>query len=203
MEKVKLTKNALKSQKDSLKRFQRYLPTLILKKQQLQSEILKINQAAEELESRVYDLRESVYAWVAVFAEEVGIQQLVSLDKSTTSVGNIAGIDIPIFENITFKEADYDLIKMPLWVDYGIKAAKELITLRIQLQIIQKQLELVQEELRITTQRVNLFEKVMIPDARENIRKISIFLGDLQTQAVVIGKVAKKKIEKKELAAIA
>ena len=49
--------------------------------------------------------------------------------------------------------------------------------------------------MRSTAQRVNLFEKVKIPEARENIRVIGIYLGDQQTSAVVRGKIAKKKLQ--------
>ncbi len=51
------------------------------------------------------------------------------------------------------------------------------------------------QELRITTQRVNLFEKVKIPQAEEAIRRIKIFIGDQMTNAVGRSKIAKKKIE--------
>jgi V/A-type H+-transporting ATPase subunit D len=86
---------------------------------------------------------------------------------------------------------------MPLWVDYGIEAMKKVMIENARIEVLKKQDELVREELRITTQRVNLFEKVMIPQAKENIRKIQIYLGDLQTAAVVTGKIAKEKIQKK------
>ena len=54
-------------------------------------------------------------------------------------------------------------------------------------------MDLLGKERRLTSQRVNLFEKVKIPEAKENIRMISIYLGDQQTSAVVRGKIAKKK----------
>ena len=57
-----------------------------------------------------------------------------------------------------------------------------------------KQVQLLEAELRTTSQRVNLFEKVKIPEARENIRVIQVFIGDQQTAAVVRGKIAKKKL---------
>ncbi|UCD54682.1 MAG: V-type ATP synthase subunit D [Candidatus Omnitrophota bacterium] len=197
MGRVKHTKNELKRQKDDLKRFIRYLPTLALKKQQLQAEIIRILHARDELEKQIEIFRESVYKWVAVFAEEVHIEKLVGIEKIRVSTGNIAGIGIPVFEKVDFRENNYDIIKTPLWVDYGIEAIKELATLKARSRVLEKQLELVREELRITTQRVNLFEKIKIPQARENIRRISIFLGDLQTAAVVTGKISKNKIEKK------
>jgi V/A-type H+/Na+-transporting ATPase subunit D len=67
--------------------------------------------------------------------------------------------------------------------------------------VMQKKQALLAEELSITTQRVNLFEKIKIPESRENIRKINIVLGDMQTAAVVTGKIAKHKIELKHAAA--
>jgi len=197
MQKIKHTKNELKRQKDDLKRFTRYLPTLMLKKQQLQQEIIKILHAMEEIETKIADFEKSISEWVAVFAEDVDIKELISVEKVHTLTGNIAGIDIPIYESIDFKEKDYDIVTTPLWVDYGVEAVKEVATLKLKYQILKTQIKLIREELRITTQRVNLFEKIKIPEARENIRRIRIFLGDLQTAAVVTGKIAKNKIERK------
>lgn len=202
MERLKHSKNELKKQKDALKRFTRYLPTLLLKKQQLQLEILKISNAIEKLEEEAAAYRKSVYEWVDVFSEGISIKELVSVDKVNTTIGNIAGTDIPIFEGIDFKEKEYDLIKMPLWVDYGIFAVKEITIFKVKEEILKKQIALIREELRITTQRVNLFEKIKIPESKENIRIINIFLGDAQTAAVVTGKIAKKKIEQKYAVAV-
>ena len=198
MGRIKHTKNELKKQKDDLKRLIRYLPTLILKKQQLQIEIIRILHAIEELKGKIEAFTASVYEWVAVFAEEVHIEKLVSIEKVRVSTGNIAGTDIPIFEKVDFRESSYDIIKTPLWVDYGIEAVKELAGLKAEYRILDEQLKLIRQELRITTQRVNLFEKIKIPQARENIRRISIFLGDLETASVVTGKLSKNKIEKKQ-----
>ena len=196
MAKVRLTKNELKKQKDALKRFQQYLPTLMLKKQQLQSEILKLHREMEKLKQDKAYLKAEIYKWVDVFAEGAEIEKLLTLDKVVTETGNIAGIDIPVFKEVTFKEEEYDFFTTPLWVDFGIEALKKMMALNAQMEVLTRQDELVREELRITTQRVNLFEKVMIPDAKENIRRIQIYLGDMQTAAVVTGKIAKEKIVK-------
>jgi V/A-type H+-transporting ATPase subunit D len=194
MAKVRLTKNELKKQKDSLKRFQQFLPTLQLKKQQLQAEILKLHHRMEELKQKKAYMKAEIYKWVDVFSENAGIEELISLKEVKTSTGNIAGVDIPVFEKAEFEEKDYDLYSTPLWVDYGVEAVKDVISLNAETGILKKQESLVREELRRTTQRVNLFEKIMIPEAKENIRKIQIYLGDLQTAAVVTGKIAKEKI---------
>ncbi|OIO38732.1 MAG: V-type ATP synthase subunit D [Candidatus Omnitrophica bacterium CG1_02_49_10] len=201
MAKIKLTKNALKQQKDELKRYRRYLPTLLLKKQQLQLEILRIERAIEDFETKISGFRESVDKWAAVFAEDVDIAGLIKIAGISVTEGNIAGIDIPIFKDMEFEEKEYNLETTSLWVDYGIDAVKEMARLKANLKVSLKQLELIKEELRITTQRVNLFEKVKIPEAAENIRVIRIFLGDMQTASVVTGKIAKNKIELKAKAA--
>lgn len=197
MAKIRLTKNELKKQKEELKRYNQYLPTLMLKKQQLQTEILKLHQAMEEIKKERAYTKAKFYEWADVFAEQVGIDKLVKLEKIVTTTGNIAGIDIPVFEKVLFAEEEYDLDETPLWVDYGIEAMKKVMIENARIEVLKKQDEMVREELRITTQRVNLFEKVMIPQAKESIRKIQIYLGDLQTAAVVTGKIAKEKIQKK------
>ncbi len=194
MAKIKFTKNELKKQKDSLKRFLRYLPTLMLKKQQLQMEIRKIEAELAEIRRKRELCHREILSWIAVFGEDVGFSQLLSVTSLETETGNIAGVDIPVFLDIQFSVDPYDLFKLPLWVDRAVDKVKELASLDARIHILTKQSELLGEELRVTSQRVNLFEKVKIPETRENIRTIQIYMGDAQTAAVVRGKIAKKKI---------
>lgn len=198
MAKLRLTKNELKRQKDALRRFQHFLPVLQLKKQQLQLEIMKVHISLKELEAETEEFKRQLYKWIAVFGEGIKLEGLVVVKEVCTKEGNVAGVDMPIFEKVEFKEEAYDFMRFPLWVDYGIEAVKEMLVLKIRREILEKQEELIAEELRITTQRVNLFEKVKIPESKENIRRIRIWLGDQQTVAVVTGKIAKAKIQKKE-----
>jgi V/A-type H+-transporting ATPase subunit D len=192
--KIKFTKNELKKQKDSLKRFLRYLPTLMLKKQQLQMEIRKIEAQLVELRRNREHLFQEILRWIAVFGEDVSFSELLTVASVDTEIGNIAGVDIPVFQDIRFEVAVYNLFDLPLWVDTAIEKVKELASMDVRNSILTKQVELLGEELRITSQRVNLFEKVKIPETRENIRMIQIYLGDEQTAAVVRGKIAKKKL---------
>ncbi len=196
MAKVKLTKNELKRQKDMLKRFQRYLPTLQLKKQQLQMVIRQVEAEERRKSAEREKLYNDMMQWVEVFGEDLDIHELVEVDSLETDTGNIAGIDIPVFNRIVFKELPYDLYAYPLWVDTAIKRLKELLAFDAEIQVLREQQRLLEQELRITTQRVNLFEKVKIPEAKENIRMIQIYLGDQQTAAVVRGKISKNKLEK-------
>ena len=197
---IKLTKNELKQQKDNLKQFQRYLPTLQLKKQQLQSVIMGIRQELERKEAERIQMIGDLDDWVAVFAEneifdeEKRLDQLVQPDKVIVKDENIAGVTIPAFEELTFKDINYDVDDYPLWVDTAVFKLREIARLDALVSTLRKQTELLEKELRTTSQRVNLFEKVKIPEAKENIRVIQVYLGDQQTAAVVRGKISKKKL---------
>jgi V/A-type H+-transporting ATPase subunit D len=197
MAKIKLTKNEQKKQKDSLKRFSRYLPTLQLKKQQLQIEARKIDEALRERRQEQQRRREEINAWAAVLAEGAGLEKLVLPPRVVTGESNIAGVDIPVFKDAMFAPAVYDLFVSPIWVDAAVAAVQGLLRLQAETAVLQKQYDLLREELTITTQRVNLFEKIKIPETRENIRSIQIYLGDQQTAAVVRGKISKSKLMEK------
>ena len=123
--------------------------------------------------------------------------------KCVASTTNIAGVDIPVFERMDFEKPEYDLFLTPLWVDTAIVKIRELVTFLEEEKIMKEQLEILSHELRITTQRVNLFEKIKIPECRENIRLIRIYLGDQQTNAVGRSKIAKSKIEEMALEGVA
>lgn len=194
MARIKYTKNELKRQKDALKRFQRYLPTLQLKKQQLQMVIRTVETLERQKREAQEEVRRAIDTWIEVFGEPVDLSALVKIERIETEIGNIAGVDIPVFKGISFEKIPYDLYRYPLWVDAGVEYLQKLIAYDTEIEILQKQIELLAQELRITTQRVNLFEKVKIPETKENIRVIRIYLGDQQTAAVVRGKIAKNKI---------
>jgi V/A-type H+-transporting ATPase subunit D len=196
MAKIKLTKGELKRQRDALKQFQRYLPTLQLKKQQLQLEILQQNQILQETKQTLLKQRQAIYSWAGLLTEpQIDIKLYLKADKITTHAKNIAGVDIPVFDSVVFEEKDYDLFLMPLWLDTAIQALREVIILNQEISVRQKGVDILRQELRVTTQRVNLFEKVKIPLAQENIRLIKIYIGDQMANAVGRSKIAKRKIE--------
>lgn len=193
MAKIKLTKNELKTQRDSLARFNRYLPTLLLKKQQLQMEMRRLDQEILEKRDEEQEARAKLSSWIQLYSEPVDLAPFVEVESLVTSLGNIAGVNIPVLDNLVFKETVPDLFETPAWTDEGIRTLKQLTRLRVERQILEEQHRLLGEELRTTTQRVNLFEKVKIPEAKENIRVIRIFMGDQQTAAVARSKIAKGK----------
>lgn len=193
MAKIKYTKNALKAQRDALKRFQRYLPTLLLKKQQLQMELRQLDQRIDEKKAEEIAFQNELAAWIKLFAAPVDLACYLQLEAVKTTTGNIAGVNIPVLKEIVLREMTPDLYATDSWYDDAIKAISRIVRNRIERQILDEQRRLIADELRTTSQRVNLFEKVKIPEAKNNIRIIRIFLGDVQTSEVARGKIAKKK----------
>ena len=195
MAKIKLTKNELKVQKDALKMYRRYLPTLTLKKQQLQSEIRAIEAKAKQARRQKEELEQGFCDWIAVFSEaDVFPDDAVRVKNIRKGIGNIAGVEIPTFEGADFERGDYDLYSTPLWVDIAADHMEKAILFDLEVQVLEEQVLLLERELRATTQRVNLFEKVKIPETQANIKKISIYMADQQVSAVVRSKISKRKI---------
>ena len=196
MAKIKFTKTELKAQQDSLKRFVRFLPTLQLKKQQLQMEVrLSTEQLEKNLEEQKALVRRMA-GFLELFSrkEEMEfLESLVRVQSVTTGEANIAGIAIPTFDRVEFEPVTWDLFDTDWYVDDAVQALKEAVSLREAYKVLEEQHRLLAAELRSTSQRVNLFEKVKIPECRENIRRIRIMLGDLETSAVARSKIAKKK----------
>ena len=196
MAKIKLTKGELKRQRDALRQYERYLPILQLKKQQLQMEIgQQLALVDEKMRAESAKLA-GIESWLGLLAEpKVNIKQYIQPKEVITSWKNIAGVDLPVFERVEFNEVEYDLFLTPLWLDTAVEFFRSIVSLRQEVKLLEKGIEILRQELRITTQRVNLFEKVKIPESEENIRVIKVYLGDQMANAVGRSKIAKKKIE--------
>lgn len=198
MSKLKLTKTELKTQSDALKQYRRFLPTLQLKKQQLQVELRKSRDLVEANRSEYAALRQELERFVGLYADAGVLEfikdnlQVVGVSRSTA---NIAGVTVPVFDKVEFAEKAYDMFIADLWLDGGLATVKKLISLIEAGKVLEEQYRLLNVELLSTTQRVNLFEKVKIPECMENIRKIQIYLGDATTAAVVRSKIAKRKMQ--------
>ncbi len=195
MAKIKLTKNELKVQKDALKMYQRYLPTLTLKKQQLQSEIRTIEAKAKAVRKEKEELEKGFGSWIAVFSDSDSFPDgIITVSNIRKGKGNIAGVDIPTYEGADFSRGDYDLYETPLWVDIAANHMEKAISLDLEAEVLEEQVRLLSAELLATSQRVNLFEKVKIPETEKNIKKIAIYMADQQVNAVVRSKISKRKI---------
>ncbi|MFW5808326.1 MAG: V-type ATP synthase subunit D [Spirochaetota bacterium] len=200
MAEIKLNKTELKDQKAKLEQLTKYLPTLQLKKQQLQVEVNNVQLYLDELDRELDNLVQSVYPWAAILSQKLtlDIRELVSVQEVSTEQENIAGVEVPVFNTISFQEADYSYLTTPVWLDTAREAFKKMIELRERKKVTSFRQELLEEELRQTNIKVNLFEKRLIPECRENIKKIQIFLGDQEIASICNAKIAKDKLKRKE-----
>ena len=197
-EKIKFTKQEQKKQQDALKQFKRFLPTLQLKKQQLQAEVRRSADLLEENLRRQQELRGTLAQSLIFFGDTAAAKEIeskVRVESIKSSEQNIAGVPIPVFEGVEFAPVPIDRFATDWYVDDAVEALKRAAELKEEYKILYRQYELLAEELRTTGQRVNLFEKVKIPECLENIRKIQIYLGDATTAAVVRSKIAKRKLQ--------
>lgn len=195
MAKIKHTKNELKAQSEALKRYQRFLPMLQLKKQQLQAEIQAIDGKLAEVSAEEERVRLASESWRKLFSEQNLPDNLVSVDRIDVDDGNIAGVPIPVLSDVSISRKPIDLFLTPPWYDDASTTLAQLLKLNAERAVLVEQRRRIVEELRVTSQRVNLFEKVKIPECKENIRVIKIFLGDEQTAGVARGKIAKRRMQ--------
>ena len=195
--KVKLTWTELRQQRNALERFELYLPMLKLKQQQLQFQVLKTRQEHNRVYQAAEAAEKKMSAYRSVFNDTAGlnVRSLSEPEDVRTSTANIAGVSVPVFESVTFPAADYSLFGTPPWVDQALSDLREQKGHLAELEIIERKLDLLEAELKKVMQRVNLFEKIIIREARENIRRIRIALGDQMAAAVARAKIAKAKLE--------
>jgi V/A-type H+/Na+-transporting ATPase subunit D len=193
MPKLKKTKNELKAQRDALRRYDRFLPTLELKKQQLQREVRRAETAQRECVIREDALLERIRPWVKLLASWSDPATYVQVEALELEHVNVAGVTVPALVALRFATPEIDYFETPAWLEDAVAALSELTAIRAERRVLDRQRALLGEELRITVQRVNLFEKVMIPRTLENIRVIGIALADAQIAAVGRAKLAKSK----------
>ncbi len=196
MAQVKLTKTELRVQQIKLSQLRKYLPTLQLKKAMLQAEINQLQAEIDLLKESLQTEDSRVQEFSALFSERNSsiLLSVVAIQEVRLSHENIAGVEIPIFQEVVFADARYSLFDSSVWYESAIDAVKKLLVLQEKVKIEEKKKEALAKELREVSIRVNLFEKIMIPRATENIKRIKIFLGDQQLAAVSQAKVSKKKI---------
>ena len=198
MAKLKLTKTELKAQTDDLKRFVRFLPTLQLKKQQLQLEMRRSQAEYDANKAAFEKLRNHLRHWTKLLGDEGVVEVItgvVSIKEIITGVNNIAGVNVPIFDRVEFELGELDIFATDFYISAAVDAVCELVSLVEAGKVLKRQYELLEQELIVTSQRVNLFEKVKIPQCKENIRKIRIYMSDQETSAVARSKMAKAKTQ--------
>ena len=197
-EKLKYNKTALKAQRDARAKYEKFLPILQLKKMQLQIVIRQMEPLIDRKTRELKETANKIRPWSRLLTDpSVDIGDYIGIENVLTWTDNIAGVDVPEFKEVRFRDVPYSLFATPAWLDRAVSDLRELVSLREEVRVLMLKEALIREELRITTQRCNLFEKKLIPELKENIRRIRIFLGDEETAAVGRAKLAKAKIQQK------
>ncbi len=200
MSRVRASKQELKRQRDALGRFRRYLPTLQLKKRQLQMEVRRVESEQRRADADLVAAETALEPWIALLADEPPLLEHLAVSEVRTTTTNVAGVDVPVLEALTFRRSPPDLHATPAFLDDAVLACETLARLRMRRRVLAEQHRRLADELRVTSQRVNLFEKVKIPEAERAIRTIRIALGDQQAAEVVRAKIAKAKALEREVA---
>lgn len=193
---VKFTKNELRDQQSLLAQLSRYLPTLQLKKAMLQAQAQDVRQELAQLTDAFNKQQMAADRFSALLSRFMGIDPLdmARVLKVGKRYENIAGVEIPFYEGVEFAPISYRLFDTPAWMDSAVDQLRQLVTARVKADIALEKKEAIEKELREVSIRVNLFEKVLIPRALDNIKRIKVFLSDQQLAAVARAKVAKSKV---------
>ena len=194
MARLQLSKSALSREQNNLRTYKRFLPSLDLKRQQVMAER---NEAARQLAQtrrEINALRKAAGDINPMLSNrDVDLTDLARITNVSLDVENVVGTRLPTLKTVIVEVRDYPLMGKPFWVDITAQMLRQMLELRVRLQVEERRLALLEEAVKTITQRVNLFDKVLIPRARQNIKRIQIYLSDLQTAAVVRSKIAKRK----------
>lgn len=192
--KIALNKTALKQSRDKLGMYKRYLPSLDLKRQQLMLELQKARVETEAHFQEIEDRLRQAQDWIGLLANtDIKVSGLVTVTGIDETEQNLLGVTLPLYLDTHFSVESYSMLATPYWVDALIDTLKEVAILRAKAAISAKRTATLEEAVRKITQRVNLFEKRLIPETNSDIRKIKIFLDDSDRASVIRAKFAKKK----------
>ena len=192
---MKLTKTQLREEQNKLSQLEKYVPTLQLKKAMLQQEIIETVMAKQKIENDFFVVEDLFKESSILLSDDRAVLlKTLAVEKIVTHIENIAGVEVPVFDSITFSRLNYNLFDTPAWFDLIVEKLKEKAALNAQMLVLDERKKLLEKEYKEVSIRLNLFEKVLIPRSKENIKKIKIYLGDQQLSAVCQSKMAKKKI---------
>jgi V/A-type H+-transporting ATPase subunit D len=193
-DKILMNKNTLAALKIELKEYHTALPVFEMKEQKLKEVVQTVESNVARLKQSIAETNEKTKMWVGVMAEEkVDLNEMAKVNQVVTEKREIAGVTIEVFENMVFEDAEVDLFNTPLWVDAAMEVIRDQKTNHTLIEIEERNLELLSEELAEARRMKNALKEVFIPETKENIRKIEIYLGDVERLAIGCAKLVKKK----------
>ncbi len=201
MAKMKLSKSALHQERTQLRLYERTLPSLDLKRRQLSVELARARVDYQEAHRAVDELETTIGAQLPMLANpDIEVSGLVTMTDFELGEENVVGVRLPTLERIECSVADYSLLAKPAWVDVLVERLKDAAEQRTRVLVAAERVRILEVQEKRVTQRVNLFDKILIPTAKRNISRIQIHLGDAERAAVARSKLAKGKQAKQRQA---
>ena len=193
MAKLSLSKSGLQKQREDMRLYERVLPSLDLKRMQLSGELKRARQQLAEAEAEVQKLNHRVAEQLPMLANlEIDVSGLVQVESFRIEEENLVGVKLPKLEEVKCHIAEYSMLAKPHWVDMLVEQLKQMVEQKTRVQVAAERVRLLEQAERRVTQRVNLFDKILIPTAKKNIQKIQIYLADAERAAVLRSKLTKK-----------
>jgi len=178
--------------------YHRFLPSLDLKRRQLMTEQARAQDALSQEQTQEENLLSDVAHNIPMLANpNIDLEALVSIESYQLVEENVVGVKLPVLEKVNTRIRDYSIMAKPQWVDAVAERLVRILELKIRVQVSVERIQRLDYAIRRTTQRLNLFDKVLIPRARMHIKRIQIFLADNERAAVVRSKIAKGRHEQR------
>ena len=193
MAKLSLSKSGLQKQREDMRLYERVLPSLDLKRMQLSAELKRARQQLAEAEAEVEKLNKRVADQLPMLANrEIDVSGLVQVESFQIEEENLVGVKLPALVEVKCTVRPYSMLAKPHWVDVLVDQLKQMVEQKTRVQVAAERVRLLEKAERRVTQRVNLFDKILIPTAKKNIQKIQIYLADVERAAVVRSKLTKR-----------
>jgi V/A-type H+-transporting ATPase subunit D len=193
MAKLTLSKSGLQKQREDMRLYERVLPSLDLKRMQISGELKRARQQLVEAEAEVEKLNKRVAEQLPMLANrEIDVSGLVQVESFRIEEENLVGVKLPKLIEVKCRVAEYSMLAKPHWVDMLVEQLKQMVEQQTRIEVAAERVRLLEHAERRITQRVNLFDKILIPTAKKNIQKIQIYLADAERAAVVRSKITKK-----------
>ena len=187
-------KTSLQGLEKDLKMRQRSLPTLQSKETALRLEVKRakdeIKQLDEEVDRRIKDYDQMISLWGEFDTS------LIHVDDVRMSIKKIAGVRIPVLDEVVYSTKEFDIFSSPKWFTDGFNQLKAIAEVGIRQEFVRRKVDLLEYARKKTTQKVNLFEKVQIPGYQDAIRKIKRFMEDEENLSKSSQKIVKSKRER-------
>ena len=187
-------KTSLQGLEKDLKMRQRTLPTLQSKETALRLEVKKAKKELDDLNTEVEQRIKDYDQMIALWGEFD--TSLIHVDDVRMSIKKIAGVRVPVLDEVVYSTKEFSLFSSPKWFADGFEQLKAIADVGIRQEFVRRKVDLLEYARKKTTQKVNLFEKVQIPGYQDAIRKIKRFMEDEENLNKSSQKIVKSKREK-------